>query len=346
MRSKVALHAHRSGPDIDNAIRSSSWGGVKVLDDPACLATAEQAGIPVRILRLYQIEQLDAASAISRWRSLDLSHTTHLQLCNELEGGRCYDPTWLGAVIAGLRDGGYRGKFAIGFYPTGTPEIIDQNNHFPQLEPLYPLLRDPDVVLGINAYSGILTYDTRWDEWKDYTCLRYIPILNDLATQGIYPSVIIGESGGDNVEPAETGGGWQTRNWSAGEYLNLLEALDHTDQQTPQVLCRCIFTLGSTDPQWSSYEIGPILPELSIYLTSQRGPTLNDLLDLQWKSYKPDVAVNVQAAIYKDWIAKREAGDRSLGVPTSDEFRIGSTSVQLFTNAVATWTPQTGVVWS
>lgn len=67
---------------------------------------------------------------------------------------------------------------------------------------------------------------------------------------------------------------------------------------------------------------------------------ITDLLIQQWRSYKPDVAVNTNSAIFKDWLAKRQAGDHTYGVPTTQEAPYGSgvgDFIQYFTNGIAIW---------
>lgn len=256
-------------PAVDAAIRSAPWAAVKSLGNTQPLATARDAGIPVRILRMYGIERLDASQAVAQWLSADLSVVTHVQLVCEDQRG--YDAGWQQAVIDGLRNGDYRGRFLVGGFATGNPsQIVVQGNdaHFPEMEPIYPLLRRPDVDLAVDEYSGILASDPRWAVWAPYTAQRHRLIVADLARQAIAARVLITESGGDNVQPVTTGGGWRTRGWSANDYVALLQALDAGDQTDAAVFCRCVYTLNAT-PDWASYEIGGIVGALAEYVRGQ-----------------------------------------------------------------------------
>lgn len=79
---------------------------------------------------------------------------------------------------------------------------------------------------------------------------------------------------------------------------------------------------------------------------------LDDALYIQqWRSHNPTNLspgapeahpVNPDAAIYRDWLARRKANDKTMGVPISDEFRYTTSTgqimtVQHFTSAIAIW---------
>ncbi len=269
-RSALGLHVIQPSVAVDAVIRAAPWAAVKSLASPsggapgAPLATAAAAGIPIRILRLFGIEQMGSSAAVQRWLQQDLTHASHLQLCCESDRGD--DPVWQGEVIAGLRAGGYGGRYLVGNFPTGNPAQVvttPRGPHFPQLEPLYPLLQQSGVDLGLDEYTGILETDPRWSQWAPWTVQRHRVILEDLGRQGISPDVYILESGGDNVPPEMHGGGWQARGWRSSEYVALLRGIDRQDQQDSAVQCRCLFTLGAT-PDWASYEIAPIVGQLAM----------------------------------------------------------------------------------
>ena len=282
MTSRLALHTHRGGADIDAAIRSAPFVCIKALNDSAPLATAAAQGIPVRILRLYGIEQLGAGDAVNRWLQQDLSHATHLQLvCEDSKG---YDAQWQGAVIEGLAPH-YGGRYLIGGFPTGNPtQVTGDPSHFPEFEPLYPLLRRADVDLALDEYGASLPTDATWAQWNPWTAQRHRLIVADLARQGIAVHVAITESGRDDVQPDaadKTAGGWQLH-WTAEQYMAFLAALDAGDQADDAVICRCIFTLGGTS-DWASFELFPIVPQLAAYVQSQAGGlpvTVDDTLTL------------------------------------------------------------------
>ncbi|MDE2467745.1 MAG: hypothetical protein KGL35_03145, partial [Bradyrhizobium sp.] len=288
MPSKIALHCHRAGPDIDAAIARAPWAAVKALNDSAPLATARAHGIPVRILRLYGIETLSDSDAVNRWLQQDLSAASHLQLV--CEDGKGYDAQWQGAIINGLRPH-FGGTFLIGGFPTGNPKDYDSKDHtksdgtwthadgtphFPALLPLVPLLQHPDVALGVDEYTSILSTDPRWNGELEWMPARYELLHHCLEVHGASPNVVILESGADDGEPAPSKtGSWTGRGWSAADYLTTLEALDSLDQQAPYVVCRCVFTLGADSaPQWRPYEIAPIIPQLAAYVQSQEGPQM------------------------------------------------------------------------
>ena len=82
---------------------------------------------------------------------------------------------------------------------------------------------------------------------------------------------------------------------------------------------------------------GPGFP-LDAFLNAGRFIPLDDGVYMQqWKSLKVTVAWNPQAAICKDWLARRKANDHTLGVPLGDEFQHGSGAMQIFTGGVAVW---------
>lgn len=273
-KSKLGLHVHQPSPEVDAIIRSAPWAAVKSLGNTQPLVTARDAGIPIRILRMYGVEALDPSSAVALWAGADLSMVTHVQLV--CESTRGYDTGWQLSVINGLKARGYTGRFLVGGFATGNPEknVADGPGwHFPELEPIYTLLKRPDVDLGLDAYSGILPSNAGWGEWAQWTGERPRLILADLARQGIDSHAIICESGGDNAQPALTGGGWLTRSWSPDEYLSLLTTLDQDDQQLEGVLARCIFTLNAT-PDWGNYEIQSISTQLAAYVTSKENSTM------------------------------------------------------------------------
>ncbi len=290
-RSALGLHVIQwKGSVTDAAIRAAPWAAVKALDDSAPLATAQSAGIPSRILRLWDIERMGSSAAAQRWLQQDLSHVTHVQLC--CESARGLDPVWQGEVIAGLRSGGYSGRFLAGCFATGNParvqEGVHAGPHFPELMPLVPLLRQPDVDLGLDEYTGLLpsrgdpagTPDPRWAQWAPWTVQRHRLMLQCLAYHDWQGAVYILESGGDNVQPVTDGSGWQTRGWSAAQFLSLLQYLDQQDQQDEAVRCRCLFTLGAT-PDWASYEIAPVVGQLAAYVAAagRKGPTVSGQTD-------------------------------------------------------------------
>ena len=280
MATKLALHCHRAGPDVDAAIRACQWAACKALDTVLPLQTAQAAGIPVRILRVFGVEALAPAAAAARFLSHDLSAVTHLQLVCEQAPG--YDPAWQGAVIAALRAGGYRGRFLVGGFADGTPASFAGNPpHFPDLEPLYPLLRRPDADLALDCYTGILASDPRWAQWAPWTAQRATLLHDDLARQGIAVNVVVTESGGDNAPPVPSGGGWQARGWSQADYAATLAAIDRDDRAHDWLLARCIFTLGAA-PDWAAYEIAPIVPALAAYVRSQGGSPVPDYAGAAW----------------------------------------------------------------
>lgn len=264
MVTKLALHCHRSEPDIAAAIRSAGWAGCKQLDGTDMLAVAQQANIPVRILRVFGIEEMVAADAANAIAAYDLAPVTHVQLCCEQ---RCTDVAWQQAVIDGLAGRGYRGRYLAGGFSTGTCSPSD-------LQTLAPLFARGDVDLALNEYSGILPDDPAWHQWTPWTSERHRALLPDGTIPPAPPDirVIVTESGGDNVQPDITGGGWQTRGWSADQYVGLLTKLDQDDQADNYVICRCIYTLGAP-PDWAAFEIAPILPQLAAYVNGQASPT-------------------------------------------------------------------------
>ncbi len=273
MASKLALHVHQPSPAVDAAIRSAPWAAVKSLGNTQPLATARDAGVPIRILRMYGIERLDPAGAVAMWQGADLSAVTHVQLV--CEDARGYDAAWQQAVKDGLRAGGYAGRFLVGGFATGNPQqIVDTpaGPHFPELEAIYSLLRRPDVDLALDEYSGILADDPRWPAWAPYTNQRHRLIVADLSRQGIAVKVLITESGGDSIQPEASGGGWQTRGWTAGDYLALLMALDAGDQTDDALIGRCIYTLNAT-ADWAAFEIAPIISAMAEYVNKQKGST-------------------------------------------------------------------------
>ena len=309
MSSKLGLHIIGNPPGAADTIRSANWGAVaadtmrsanwaavKCVDDSAPLATAQSAGIPSRILRLWDIERMGSSAAARRWLQQDLSHVTHVQLC--CESARGLDPVWQGEVIAGLRSGGYSGRFLAGCFATGNPtqvqEGVHAGPHFPELMPLVPLLQQPDVDLGLDEYTGLLNTDPRWAQWAPWTVQRHRLMLQCLAYHDWQGAVYILESGGDNVQPVTDGGGWQTRGWSAAQFLSLLQYLDQQDQQDEAVRCRCLFTLGAT-PDWASYEIAPIVGPLAAYVAAggscdvagRKGPTVSGQTDYAGAVWAP-----------------------------------------------------------
>ena len=73
--------------------------------------------------------------------------------------------------------------------------------------------------------------------------------------------------------------------------------------------------------------------------------TMDELYNQQWRSRKVDVAINPNAAIYKDWISHRQKKDTTLGVPVTEEFPYVGGFAQLFTGGIGVWTPGGGVQW-
>lgn len=69
------------------------------------------------------------------------------------------------------------------------------------------------------------------------------------------------------------------------------------------------------------------------------------LTNQQWRSRKTDVAFNVNAALYKEWVNQRNAGNKLLGVPVSDEFTYNNATYQIFTGAIGSWDAKNGVQW-
>lgn len=343
MASKFSLHVIAPSATTDALIQSAPWRAVKAVNQTHSLSVAAVAGVGIRILRDAGTDALSPDAAAARLLTHDLADVTHVQLC--CEDAKSYDPAWQLAVIDGLRAAGYVGRFLVGAFATGNPPTITGDPpHFPQLEPLYPLLRRPDVALAVDAYTGLLIFDPRWAAWAPYTVFRPTLIHDDLARQGIACDIVVTESGGDDVAPVTTGGGWQTRDWSSAEYLATLRAVDTDDRSHPWLLARCIFTTGATE-DWQSYEILSILPQLAAYVQSQKEQAVDDLYELQWRSRKADVALNPDAAIWKDWIARRRSGDFSRGVPVTDEFPHATGVAMVFTNAIATWDAANGVQW-
>ena len=253
---KAGLHIIGCTPAIEQQMKAIPWRAVKSLDNSAPLAVAADAGVPIRILRLYGIEQMDPVTAAQRWLQQDLSHTTHLQLC--CESARGYDPAWQREVIAAVDAGGYGGRYLVGNFATGNPDHVDHRNgyvHFPQLEPLYDLLRMPRVDLGLDEYTGILPSNPEWSQWVPWTVLRHRLIIADLAHQGIEPDVYILESGVDNVKPVVSGhGGWIEAGYTAEQMAALMAYLDEQDASDHHVQCRCYFTSGPT-PDWVHYDM-------------------------------------------------------------------------------------------
>lgn len=272
-KSKLALHVHRGGADIDAAVRLAPWCAVKAFNDSAPLATAAAQGIPVRILRLYNIETMAPNDAVNRWLQQNLSNVTHIQLVCEASQG--YDPVWQQQVIDGLKPH-FGGTFLIGGFPTGNPTDYTgssiANYHFPQYEPLYPLLRRSDTALALDEYGSVLPGTVDAQTWWPWTATRHKYVLADLARQGINTRVIITESGRDSVNPNNNEmppGGWK-HYWGASQYLSYLQALDASDLQDDGVICRCIFTLGNND-QWLSFDISGIVSQIAAYVTTQKG---------------------------------------------------------------------------
>ena len=73
------------------------------------------------------------------------------------------------------------------------------------------------------------------------------------------------------------------------------------------------------------------------------------IYERQWRGLNPSIALNPDAAIFKYWLRWREMGETAPGIPCSDEQPYpdgGDGAVfQLFTGAVAIWTPANGVEW-
>jgi N-acetyl-anhydromuramyl-L-alanine amidase AmpD len=272
------------GPGDDTAlIQSCQWSAWKSVNSTAPLAVAASAGIPVRIFRDTSTDAAGSTDAANILLAHDLSAVTHLQIC--CESGRSLDPVWQTEVYYGLRNGGYGGTILVGALPTGNPTqitVVGNDPHFPELEPLYPLLRLTGIDLALDEYTGILSTDPRVPAWWPYTAQRHRLIVADLARQGIAVQVVITESGADNVQPEASGqGGWQARGWAAADYLTTLQALDAGDQADAAVLCRCVFASNPT-PDWAAFDITPIAADLAAYVRAQAGVKMPDYSKATW----------------------------------------------------------------
>jgi len=275
MPSRLGLHCHRAGPDIDAAIRACNWAAVKALGTCEPLVTARDQGIPIRILRQYGVESLSPQDAANRFlATAHLDAATEVQLvCEDAKG---YDLAWQRAVMAAMGAGGYRGGYLAGGYATGTPEQIRQGvhpgPHFPQLMGLAG--NWPFGSIALDEYVGCCSDDPLWAQWLPWTGTRHGVLSECLVHHPVtLPTYVITESGIDNVIPNVGGGGWLARGVSADRYVQTLIALDQLDQRRPDVLARCIFTLGAT-PDWAGFEIAGIISQLAAYVNSQKGPTV------------------------------------------------------------------------
>ncbi len=94
---------------------------------------------------------------------------------------------------------------------------------------------------------------------------------------------------------------------------------------------------------WSADDVNRYSSGGWVIVVQKEELTLDEIFIQQWKSYKPDVAVNEGAAIFKYWIDQRRQGAYGLGVPTSQEFKNGTGVAQIFTNCVMFWDPSRGV---
>lgn len=110
-----------------------------------------------------------------------------------------------------------------------------------------------------------------------------------------------------------------------------------------------IFTInnpwGGVVDQWTSTQIQNNSQYGWVVEIQKSELNILDLLTQQWRSRKTDVAVNPNAAIFKDWLSKRQSGDYSLGVPVTEEFSYNGGTAQIFTNAIGVWNAASGVTW-
>lgn len=505
MGSRIGISFQQDSPLVDEVMPKAPWAGVLSIDNIRPLRVAQAHGVPVRVLRLYQIESLSAQDAINRYKSLDLSAVTHIKLANE--SSRSADLVWQSQIIEGLKAAGFQGGF-LGFgFATGTPSTITEvaqhpGPHFPDWLPLAPLFSQIQGV-ALNQYVYHSPEQSRWQADLPYTGTRDGFIRNCLSQHSLdLPPVHVTEC---NIEP----GGWKGLGYTPDQFINTVVVLDSHDCSSSGMMVRFYFTLTPYS-QWQGYDYyevidrmafvvnakagvvpkmevvldvpidnqlsepdnntfddcGPVCAEMvadyygiqhenarqiktdwtgnpdyvgytttgemtqwfldhslpalqiqspnpfgaildglskgwpSVYLrywdtTNKSGghfvvargydPAtglvslnnpwggvidtwsqdqinsnslggwlvtiqktalfLDDLFEQQWKSYKPDVAVNKDAAIWKAWLTLRRARDSSRGVPTSQEFAHEDGVAQYFTNAIAFWSPRSGVTW-
>lgn len=100
---------------------------------------------------------------------------------------------------------------------------------------------------------------------------------------------------------------------------------------------------GGVVDHWSADQVNRSSSGGWVIVVQKEELSLDEIFIQQWKSYKPDVAVNEGAAIFKYWLDQRRQGVYGLGVPASQEFKNGTGVAQIFTNCVMFWDSTRGV---
>ena len=257
------------------------WAGVKSIDYTLPLAVARDAGVSIRVLRVFGSEGLDPVGAAALFLSKDLTAVTHLQLANE--SPRCGDFAWQSGVVAALRSGGYRGAFLGMGFATGNPaaELRPGDVGYPDrhIGSHFPDWLGPDMVaiaaacrqwgadcankngVALNQYFYCSALSADWVNDLQYRPNRAQSVNSCLFQHNLdIPDVYVTECGREV-------GGWQGQ-MSVGEFADAATFLDGMDQSNAWLKARFYFTLSPAN-QWVRYDYRDVLPELAEYVRDQ-----------------------------------------------------------------------------
>lgn len=287
MPSKIGLSYQlpKSESELQSEIGLAPWAGVKSIDYTLPLQIAKNAGVPIRVLRVFGVESADPATAASQFLTKDLSSVTHIQLANE--SARCSDYNWQAGVVAGVRAGGYRGAFLGMGFSTGNPTgVLFPNDagypehhvgpHFPDWEtsPMQQIMSacntwDLDCTcrsgIALNQYFYSSTDSANWVNDLPFKQNRAQSIDSCLIQHGkILPDVYVTESGREV-------GGWKSL-MTALQFIDSVVFLDAVDESNSWLKVRFYFTL-SPNQQWLSYDYVEVLNELADYVNSKKENT-------------------------------------------------------------------------
>lgn len=273
MAGKIGLsfQAPLSAVELERLAGLAPWAGWKSIDELLPLQVAQVAGVPIRVLRSFDMDALDSGPAVARLLSMDLRPATHIQLANE--SPRCADAAWQSAVTAGLRAGGYAGAVLGGGFATGNPSLWisavgHAGPHFPDwtASPLRNIMSTCAApgALALNQYFYTKPSDAGWAADVEWTAERDKLVRACLRQHGVQmPSVIVGEC---NREV----GGWQ-KLMIAQDMIDAVRILNADDVENPGLLVRFYFTL-SPYQQWTEYDYSSIIDQMAEI--QKAGPTV------------------------------------------------------------------------
>ena len=275
--SKLSLHS--GGGSLSMQFVSDTQPPViKLLDNLSAAAAIKQRSPSTRIIaRIYEASQPmdgDPSQRAQEWwnrnrdRILGAPAVDYWEGYNEPGAGDLAQVQWYAQFEAArvniLAQNGR--KACIGNFSTGTPDVND-----PAIWPaFYPAI---DAAMAHGGILGLHEYGTPMQQYFEgdvasglgWLCGRYRRVYQGflVPSNRVIPLAIT-ETGVDGACP-----GWQNC-YNESQYLDQLEWYDGVLRQDPYVLGATIFQLEI--PGWFSFDISPLMAELTQYVRSAQGP--------------------------------------------------------------------------